>query len=638
MVILHSGSIVLLTGDIDQTPVYVKLSTDVSIEDPPNVPDTHDEYQWHRYESDMFYWRMKYILHKDTSVIHIPFGDLPELKVSSFDMIYMETPGVTSQVVILKPFDTYSDLIHVEGPYYRSSDGLLGYRKELVGMAICPLYNITDDSHSLTDIANNSDKDVATIVLLVDNGIGRYTMIPSLLQDTFDYRDPLTIPVDTYRYISLKLYVHAITFVFPSIDILDKHLNTVLLLYDYGYSIEIRWEDSIRPKDLYSLSLNESIVNRFPYLFVGNQYLVDYMNDIKADSNSSVGGTDMSDIFQLYHSSNIDFSWFFYPSGLHNYTRNSTYKWLRNSQSMSITPNPLLASFMLNYVKVVPGSEGSLVDTTGYSQLFRGINTGIRGRAYQYDINDTLRSILQTFNSEDVSNGIKIVLAGGFAITQGDYDIFILGNDIDLASKVMRYISHVEELDSVIIRGSVATIGSYQIILGENLNTIEDVLYSFDMSHTMIAHDGYKFYLTPEFITFTAAGMSLLYQPLVKSTRLKKCTDAGLIPVYQHVYIDIIPTVEEEYIESVPLDASTLQLLPGRFNMIYTPYDSDRIISSRIVSGSALENTTSSMYINRNYINVGFFPINSNREYYIEYDQDPDTDDVLIIQEINSIV
>lgn len=429
-----------------------------------------------------------------------------------------------------------------------------------------------------------------------------------------------------------------VTFSRGIIDIAEPdltHVKDIIMLYDYGFvfSPVIHIEVS----DILYLFKNTDLIWRLPTTFLEYGEIQDKLREIKSISNSSMEGTSKHN--ELFYLAEHSLGWFFSPSGYHHYFRGKrgTYNWLYEYDRVEIPILTTLTPMLLSMCKpVIPESIGiglnpKIFDTSGYKMLYSDSSRITKElRPIEYNPDPVLTKILRSVNNR----GVRVIAAGGFVITKGDVDLFVLGGSTSVGKSLLRAIQEEEGLQDAVVKGSVITVGKYQIILGTDLRSILDVLYSFDFSHVMIAYDGTKFHITPEFRTFTAAGLSLMFAPMIRQDRLEKVLKAGLLPVYQHssyrihtpyTKIDARPGIKVPILEAIEVSepAPFLRVLNIYHDQTLHWPEEQGSITAKYTIGAYVPITSlgpKTIFLNKNGISVGVYHPVYSQQYYVEED------------------
>lgn len=356
-------------------------------------------------------------------------------------------------------------------------------------------------------------------------------------------------------------------------------MDDLIKMSDLGYvPFPHRTTLFVSDKIMYMMTTDSLFVLHYMTVLRPNRAMIDTLYEIKAEANAIVDSGHMEDHYhRLMNVCPPYMAWFVSPSGWYNYGYESPYEWILHADTINIRYEPLLTQVLLanhNVYTLFP--SGGPMASLAYSNIMEtpydetsDVDTST------YDLDPAIKEALATINM----GGLKVVLAGGFVVTRGDYDFFILGGDKDVAARFASLLN----IETATVSDNVITSGRYQLILAENIHSIHDVLYSFDLSHAMVAHDGTKFHMTPEFITFTTASLSLMVAPVTRDSRVNKIIDHGFLVVHSHsnYIVDYDHDYDEEVTDEMPIDEAIDMVEPlyiGPLKKRYGIYGSHKVI------------------------------------------------------------
>lgn len=386
-------------------------------------------------------------------------------------------------------------------------------------------------------------------------------------------------------------------------------MDDLIKISDLGY-VPFPHRTTLQVSDniMYMMTTDHLFVLHYMTVLMPNRAMIETLYEIKAEANAIVDSGHMEDHYhRLMNVCPPYMAWFVSPSGWYNYGYESSYEWILHADTINIRYEPLLTYVLLanhNVYTLFP--SGGPMRSLAYSNMLETpyIDTQVDD-TLTYDLDPAIKEALATINM----GGLKVVLAGGFVVTRGDYDFFILGGDKDVAARFASLLN----MENARVSRNVITSGRYQLILAENIHSIHDVLYSFDLSHAMVAHDGTKFHMTPEFITFTTASLSLMVMPITRVSRVKKIIDYGFLVVHSHSnHIVDHDHNDEEDTDELPIDEAMDMVEPLYIGPLKTMYGTDG--PPEVIYGDGV---VFSNLIDKHGNNHGIAPSKEDTMYYV---------------------
>lgn len=384
-------------------------------------------------------------------------------------------------------------------------------------------------------------------------------------------------------------------------------IKDLVYIYDSGYPLS-SWEIFLPRRLMVDHMYDTDLIYRFYLMYKELKPVDNVMIDIKKRANNLiVNDDDMEEIHMYLHLVPDYMKWFFIPDGYHRSGYKTDYQMLIYKDSINLEIVPGITHLLLSMMNIIPymNMNGDIGITT-YFDMQSLAPSDRESTPITYELPMNIKEMLKIMNRDET----KVVIAGGFIITKGDYDLFILDGKDDTAKRVLELLNISDYTYSRGIYRS--SDDGYQVILSNDLKTPLDVLYSFDLSHCMVAHDGEQFICTPEFLTFTSANLSLLTLPMTRVSRLHKIIKAGYTIVHPHTGISPMESYEGD-IDQIDEYPSLMPL--GNF------YGSSRDYTTSTLHGRDIDLSSHipEIMMNVNGINEGYIDLEPDTRYSVEH-------------------